>query len=100
MESILVTPENLNAKAGEVDGKASEYYSKYQALLADVQSLTSTDWTGEDATAFLQKVQDFEPDFMKMKQLMEEYASFLRQASSNYTTTQSNIKNTIAGLQS
>lgn len=100
MESILVTPENLNAKAGEVDGKASEYYSKYQSLLADVQNLTSTDWTGEDATAFLQKVQDFEPDFMKMKELMEEYAVFLRQAATNYTTTQENIKNTIAGLQS
>lgn len=100
MESILVTPENLTAKAGEVEGKAAEYYSSYQTLLADVQNLTSTDWTGEDATAFLQKVQEFEPDFLKMKQLMEEYAIFLKQAASNYTSTQSNIKNTIAGLQS
>lgn len=99
MDSILVTPENLKKKATEVDSKASDYYKEYQNLLADVQNFTSSDWTGEDATAFRNKVEGFEPDFSKMKQLMEEYASFLRQAATNYENTQSNIKSTIAGLR-
>lgn len=100
MESILVTPENLRAQAGKVDNKAQEYYSAYQALLSEVETLTSTDWTGEDAQAFLAKVRDFEPDFNKMRELMEQYATFLRQAAQNYVDTQSNIKNTIQSLQS
>lgn len=99
MESILVTPENLNNQANKVDGKASEYYNKYRSLLAEVQEFTSTDWTGEDANAFRQKVQNFEADFTKMKELMEQYATFLRQAAKNYQNTQDNIKNSIAGLR-
>lgn len=100
MESILVTPENLRAQAGKVDDRAQEYYSAYQSLLSEVDTLTSTDWKGEDAEAFLAKVRDFEPDFNKMKELMGEYANFLRRAAQNYTDAQSNIKNTIQGLQS
>lgn len=99
MDSILVTPENLKKKAAEVDNKAADYFKEYQKLLADVQSFTSTDWTGEDATAFREKVEGFEPDFSKMKTLMEEYASFLRQAATNYENTQSNVKNSIASLR-
>lgn len=100
MNSIKVTPENLRAKAREVDSEAQIYYSEYRAFLGDVQTLTSTDWTGEDAAAFMQKVQDFEPDFNKMKELMNEYANFLRQAATNYENTQQNTIHTIKGLQS
>ncbi len=100
MESILVTPENLTAQAAKVDNKAAEYYKEYQALLSEVETLTSTDYRGEDAEAFLAKVRDFEPDFNKMRELMEQYASFLRQAARNYADTQANVKNTIQGLQS
>lgn len=100
MESILVTPENLTTQAGKVDEQAQVYYNKYQALLAEVESLTTTDWKGEDAQAFLAKVRDFEPDFFKMKDLMEQYATFLRQAAQNYTDTQTNVKNVIQSLQS
>lgn len=99
MDSILVTPENLKKKASEVDTKAAEYYKEYQNLIADIQNFTSTDWTGEDATLFRQKVEGFESDFSKMKQLMEEYATFLRQAATNYVNTQGNVKNSIAGLR-
>lgn len=99
MESILVTPENLRAQAAKVDNKAAEYYNRYRSLLSDVENFTSSDWTGEDANAFRQKVQGFEPDFSKMKELMEQYASFLRQAAANYQNTQENIKNTISGLR-
>ena len=62
MNSIKVTPENLIAKAAQVDSKASEYYNEYRGLLGDVQELTGTDWTGEDANAFREKVEGFEQD--------------------------------------
>lgn len=99
MDSILVTPENLDSQAKKVDNKATEYYNHYAALLNDVEQFTSTDWTGEDANAFREKVKGFEPDFTKMKELMEEYASFLRQAATNYRNTQENVRNNIKGLR-
>lgn len=100
MESILVTPENLITQAEKVDDKAQEYYVSYQALLGAVENLTATDYQGEDAQAFLEKVRDFEPDFSKMKQLMNEYSVFLRQAAKNYVNTQEIVKNIAKGLQS
>lgn len=99
MNSIRVTPESLIARAAQVDGKAGEYYNEYRGLLNDVQELTGTDWTGEDANAFREKVEGFEPDFNKMKELMNEYASFLREAAKNYTNTQENVKATINSLR-
>ena len=99
MESIKVTPENLTAKAREVDAKADNYYNSYKGFLQEMQTLTSTDWTGEDATAFFQRVAGFEDDFQKMKQLMNDYAAFMRQAAQNYEATQANIKGKIRGLQ-
>ena len=99
MESIKVTPENLTAKAREVDAKADNYYNSYKGFLQEMQTLTSTDWTGEDATAFFQRVAGFEDDLKKMKQLMNDYAAFMRQAAQNYEATQANIKGKIGGLQ-
>lgn len=99
MESIKVTPENLRAQAAKVDQEAQNYYNEYRGLLTDVGTLTSSDWTGEDANAFRDKVNNFEPDFNKMKELMNEYANYLRQAADNYQNTEENVKNTIKSLR-
>lgn len=99
MESIKVTPENLRAQAAKVDEEAQKYYSEYRGLLTDVDTLTSSDYKGEDADAFRNKVNNFEPDFNKMKELMNEYASFLRQAADNYQSTQENVINSINNLR-
>lgn len=99
MNSITVTTQSLNTKAGEVDEKAAEYLSHYESLLNDVTTLTTSDWQGEDATAFRNQVEGFREDFQKMRELMEEYANFLREAATKYDNAQSNMINTIKGLQ-
>lgn len=98
MQSITVTPETLEDQAGKVDTKASDYYRDYEKLLNEVRNMTETDWKGEDATAFRAKVEAFEEDFNKMKQLMSDYADYLRQAAKNYRDTQENVKNSISSL--
>ena len=95
MESITVTPEELQKKADQVDDKAAEYYNEYVKLLSDVQTFTSTDYTGEDATAFYNEVSSFKDEFDRMKQLMNEYASYLREAAQNYLNAQENSRNAI-----
>ena len=99
MESIKVTPAELTRQAKKVDEEATKYYNKYKELIQTVETLTSGNWRGEDADLFKQKVKAFEPDFTKMKQLMEEYASFLRTAAKNYESTTENIKSAIKGLR-
>lgn len=99
MNSITVTTQSLTTKAGEVDNLAAEYMSHYEALLNDVNTLTTSDWQGEDATAFRNQVEGFREDFQKMRSLMGDYADFLREAAGKYDSMQSNMINTIKGLQ-
>ena len=99
MESIKVTTENLVSKASEVEGKANDYLSDYNSLFADVETLTSSDWTGDDANAFKTQIEGFRDDFEKMKELMDDYASFMRKAAKNYEETQGNVISQIKSLQ-
>ena len=99
MDSIKVTTEDLRNAASNVDNLAIEYSKEYAALFQDVETLTSTDYTGDDATAFRNQVEGFRDDFEKMKDLMNQYAEYLRQAAATYEDTQSNVKNQISSLQ-
>lgn len=99
MESTRVTLGELRTQAAKVDEEAQGYYNEYQNLLREVETLTSSDWRGEAADAFREKVKNFEPDFNKMKELMNEYAAFLRNAADNYRNTQENVMGVIRGLR-
>lgn len=99
MESIKVTTENLTSAAGKIESMAGTYQQNYGTLLDKVNALTSSDWTGEDATAFCQQVEGFREDFNKMKELMDDYATFLRNAARNYEETQARIKASAQSLQ-
>lgn len=91
MESIMVNTDELRRVAQRVDGIASEYKNTYDALLQDVSTFTTTDWKGEDADAFRNKVEGFRQDFEKMKSLMNDYANNLRQAATDYDNTRNEI---------
>ena len=99
MTSIQVTPENLRTQAAKVDNIAGEYSEHYDALLAEVDSFTTTDWKGSDANAFREQVQGFKDDFVKMKELMNEYANFMRNAAQVYEDTQREVINQAKSLQ-
>ena len=99
MESIKVTPEELETKANAVDREADGYYTEYTGLFDDVQTFTQTDYTGDDADAFREAVNSFEPDFRKMKELMNEYAEVLRKAAQNYRDTQANATRAAQSLR-
>ncbi len=99
MESIQVTPANLRKVAGEVETLASMYKRQYGELFGLVETFTTTDFQGKDAKEFYTKVKEFEDDFMKMKNLMDEYAQFLKKAATDYEKNQENLSGQIAGLQ-
>lgn len=100
MESIKVDTDEVRRVASNVDDIATEYETTYKSLLNNVEQFTSTDWTGDDATSFKNKVFDFTDDLNKMKTLMNEYADALRTFANNYEETQSRVKSQSQGLQS
>ncbi|MCM1056112.1 MAG: WXG100 family type VII secretion target [Firmicutes bacterium] len=100
MESIQVTPANLRRAAGEVETLAGNYKTQYGELFSLVEEFTNTDYQGKDAKEFCAKVKDFEDDFVKMKNLMDEYAQFLKTAADDYEKNQENLSSQIASLQS
>lgn len=100
MDSIKVTPAELRNAAGEVEILAGNYKDQYNALFILVEEFTSTDYQGKDAKEFCAKVREFEDDFMKMKDLMDEYARFLKKAADDYEENQRNLSSQISGLQS
>ena len=98
MESISVDTQEVRTVAGQVDEIAANYESTYNNLLNNVSTFTSTDWTGDDADAFRNKVEGFRDDLERMKGLMNEYASALRMFAQNYEDTQNRIKQQSQGL--
>lgn len=98
MESISVDTMEVRRVAGDVDDLATAYESHYSDLLAKVSEFTSTDWTGDDAEAFYTRVEGFREDFNKMKALMNDYATALRNFATNYEETQQRIKQQSQGL--
>ena len=90
MESIKATYDVMRSTANEVDNLASDYETQYQNLVNEVENLTSLHYQGIDADAFREKVEEFKLDFMKMKNLMNDYATFLRDTATQYENTQRN----------
>lgn len=98
MDSIKVDTAEVRRIAGEVDEVATNYESKYNNLLNSISTFTSSDWKGDDANKFREKAEGFRNDFIKMKNLMNEYATTLRQFATNYEETQERIKQQAQGL--
>jgi len=87
---IVVTPQELTAAAGAIEGLAGNYAQLYNALFSDVSSLQSA-WQGKDNLAFTRQIEGFRNDFEKMKSLMDDYAAFLRNSATNYSSTQNAV---------
>lgn len=98
-ESIQVTTDELYRAADTIDDKAGFYEDTYGYLLKKVESFTTSDFKGDDADAFRNQVNGFYDDFMKMKELMNEYAATLRDFAKNYEDTQRNVKTQAQVLQ-
>lgn len=87
---IVVTPQELISTATRIETLAGEYAQLYTALFSDVNAL-QTAWQGKDNQAFTNQIEGFRNDFENMKALMDEYAAFLKNAATNYASTQDSV---------
>ena len=75
--TIMVTPEQLERTAVQIEGLAADYKTQYTKLYGETDALAST-WNGKDNIAFTTRIAGFKDDFERMYDLMNKYAAFLR----------------------
>lgn len=99
MDSIKVDTQKLRDQATKVENEATEYVNTYEKLYNEVAEFTSTDYVGDEGDAFREQIEGFRDDFQKMKNLMEDYAKYLRSAAQSYDDTKADSISKIKSLQ-
>lgn len=90
--TIQVEPEQLNRAAGSIENLSNQYQSQYTTLYKEADAM-GAQWKYKDNEAFITQIAGFKDDLKKMKDLMDAYASFLRQSAKAYHDAQDNITN-------
>ena len=84
---INVDPARLEASASHIEQMYMNYEREYRRLFQDVQTM-GNNWQGKDNQAFVQQINGFVKDFASMRNLMKEYAEFLKESARAYRNTQ------------
>lgn len=98
MEGTLrVTPEQLEAAAGEFSEKGTTVGNLTSQMTQLVEGLTSV-WEGEAATAYTTKFRQLDDDIQKMIRMVQEHSKDLNEMARVYREAESVSQEEIAGL--
>lgn len=89
-KTIQVTPDQLDTTASKIEGLAGDYKEQYDLLYSETGAM-ATAWEGKDNIAFIDQINGFKDDFDKMYNLMNSYATFLRDSAKAYRETQNAV---------
>ena len=84
---IQVDVNRLRNQAAMIKNHATTYESDYKKLMTQVDLLAQS-WKGKDNLAFSEQVKSFQDDFIKMKQVLNEYANYLETCAKAYQELQ------------
>lgn len=84
---IRVEPSKLEEAAGLMEQQISDYQTIYNRLYSEVESMGES-WKGADNTAFVEQINGFKGNFEAMVQVLNDYATFLRESAQIYRETQ------------
>lgn len=96
-KTISVEPSRLTDAAARIEAAAGGYQAAFARLFSEVAAMSNA-WQGADNIAYTNQINGFEDDFKRMKDLMDQYAVFLRESAKFYTDTQNNIVQQAAKL--
>lgn len=96
-KNIKVTPAEMTRTAGEIENLIGSYRNTYNNLCKQLKDL-SVNWNGKDNRNFANKIEEFQPYFTKMENLLTEYKDFLIRSAQTYTETQDDIAGKAAAL--
>ena len=81
--TLLVTPEEMERTAGELDGVRGQVESITQQMLDEARNMTAV-WEGEASNAFITKFNTLEDDMRRMGNMVREHVSDLRDMAGIY----------------
>ena len=88
MAKIMVDPTKLELVASKIEEQAADYSKLYQQLFTEAMGKA---WQGADNIAYTTQIEGFREDLNKIKQVLDEYSSFLRQSAKVYKSTQDEV---------
>ena len=94
MARIVITPETLRGKAGELRGLRGEHESVMSRITNLVNGL-SDQWSGEAQQSFLQNYQGMQPTFQRFIEILDGYARLMDTAATELESADGNISRTI-----
>ncbi len=98
MEGTLrVTPEQLEAAAGEFSTKGTTIGNLTSEMTQLVEGLASV-WEGEAATAYTTKFRQLDDDIQKMLRMIQEHSNDLTEMARVYREAETANQDEIAGL--
>lgn len=89
--AISVTPEQLKTVAGKVGASNQTYEKQYKRILTEVENLSAR-WKGQGNQDFVERIRSFQDQFLKLKNVLDDYVIFLNKASEIYANTERSIK--------
>lgn len=88
---LKVTPEQLQSKAGEIDGQISKIETAFDGISSIIDSSTNY-WQGEASDSYRSKYKSEKDDIAKMLKRVKEHVTDLNNIASNYTKAEAKNK--------
>lgn len=88
---IAVDMEKLDAAATKIEEYAGNYKSDYTQLFTEIDAMANN-WKGTDNVAYTTQIKGFQDDFDKMYTLLTNLSQFIKDSSTAYKTTQTDIE--------
>ncbi len=97
MANIQITPELLEAKAGELRKLRGNHDSNMQAMANLIRGLNEI-WKGEAQTAFINKYESMQSQFKQFSEMLEQYAVLMDTSAKGFRDTDVGLKNSMQGF--
>ena len=94
MAQILVTPEQMNVMAGNIEEKIQERQEAVQKIY-QLHAEMDAMWDGTANDSFNAVFKEDEPKFNNLTALMQEYAAAIRTAANNYIEGEEEVKSIV-----
>ncbi len=97
---LRVSPEKLQSTASSFEGSASSVQNLTQQMTSIVTSLSGRVWSGDAATAYVNKFNGLQDDMNRIYKMIKEHSDDLIQMAQQYSSAESSNANLANSLSS
>lgn len=100
MQKLRTTPAQLRAQGTKIQQNGEDIASKMEQMIALVNEIGGTTWSGDAATAYKQKFSEMQDDANRMKQLLIDANEALDNIATQYEQAEEANASAVRSLQS